>query len=109
MSGDNPLFEDNTHPYIVYHKDSISAHVFRIAAQSDIDGPENHSGSFYRSPLVGWDNWPEGLRDSLMTHDWGSNAGGGKIMPKIGDDNFGDYLEKAAGANVEGFDPHAED
>ena len=44
-----------------------------------------------------------------MTHDWGSNKGGGKIMPKIRDEDFGDYLEKAAGDNVPGFDPHAED
>lgn len=108
MSGDNPLFKDNTHPYIVYHKHGPSAHVFRIAAQSDIDGPENHSDSFYRSPLVGWDNWPEGRRDQLMTHEWGSNKGGGKIMPKIRDEDFGDFLQKAAGDSVPGFDPHAE-
>ena len=86
----------------MYHKDGGLTHCFRIANGDDQAGPENFSGAFYRSPLVGWDNWPSvELRDSMFSGLWGD------LKPKLSDGDFGNYLSKAAGDNVPGFDPYA--
>lgn len=95
----NEFPTDGTSPLIVYHKDGVKNHCFRFANDKDIAGVENFSGSFYRSPLVGWNHWPEGLRDILF-----ENFSGG-IKPKLGDADFTDNLRKAAGDSVPGFDP----
>lgn len=101
-TGNGVILDQGTHPLIVYHKDGPSTHCFRIANGDDQSNPENFSGSFYRSPLVGWDNWPNtGLRDQLSVEHWGG------ATPKVADGRFEGALQKAAGDNVPGFDPYA--
>ncbi|KAF4973283.1 hypothetical protein FSARC_358 [Fusarium sarcochroum] len=94
---------DGTSPLLVYHKDGAGTHCFRFANQADQDEPENPTGSFFKAPLVGWDNWPsQELKDSMLKN-WSGGVG-----PKL-DDEFGDSLKTAAGDGVEGFDPYADE
>jgi hypothetical protein len=90
---------DGTHPKIVYHKDGISTHAFRPAGTGD-EPPENHYGTWQYPALVGWNGYPDGLRDILSTADFGSATFG------LSDGNFSSHL---AGAMPEGipFDPNA--
>ncbi|KAF4977600.1 hypothetical protein FZEAL_5884 [Fusarium zealandicum] len=91
LSGSNPM--------LVYHKDGAGTHCFRFANDGDRANPENPTGAFVRSPLVGWDNWPNvGLRDKML-----SNWSGG-VGPKL-DTEFSNSLRAAAGNGVQGFDP----
>ncbi|KAF4974555.1 hypothetical protein FZEAL_8555 [Fusarium zealandicum] len=100
----NEFPTDGNSPLIVYHKDGIKNHCFRFANDADIGGVENFSGSFYRSPVIGWNHWPEGLRETLL-----KNFGGDDIpKPKLSDDKFGEFLAKAAGDQVPGFDPNVD-
>ncbi|KAL9570457.1 hypothetical protein ACKAV7_005388 [Fusarium commune] len=93
----------NLNPMIVYHKDGLGTHCFRFANDDDVSNPGNSFGEFYRSPLVGWDNWPDaGLRDRMLS-TWNGGVG-----PKL-DGEFGDSLAAAAGDAVPGFDPHADE
>lgn len=86
----------------MYHKDGTFTHCFRVANGDDQAGVENHFGAFYRSPLVGWDNWPDvGLRDTMLS-TWNGGVG-----PKL-DDEFSQSLSDAAGSNVPDFDPFLE-
>ncbi|MCE7003751.1 NPP1 family protein [Kibdelosporangium philippinense] len=91
-------FED-THAKIVYHKDSVSTHAFRHANGND-EPPENHEGIWQRGPLVGWDNFPSGLRDTLSAADFGS------ATLKLVDGRFNDALAKAKPSEVP-LDPNA--
>ena len=95
---------DGTSPLLVYHKDGPGTHCFRFANDDDRANPENPTGSFFKAPLVGWDNWPDvGLRDK-MRQNWSGGVG-----PKL-DDEFGDSLKDAAGdGGVEGFDPYVDE
>lgn len=98
-SGDLP-FED-THPKVVYHKDGVSTHCFRGAKNDGGDEPpENHKGAWQKPTLVGWDGYPEGLRDKLSEGDFGSATLG------ITDSAFNGHLEKAKPPDIP-FDPHA--
>lgn len=90
------LFE-GTHPKVVYHKDGVSTHCFRSASAQD-DPPENHKGTWQYPTLVGWEGYPEGLRDKLTAADFGSALLG------IKDDQFAAHLEKAKPADIP-FDP----
>lgn len=100
-SSDTP--KDGTQPYVVYHKEGGLTHCFREANQGDVDDPENFSGAFYTSPLVGWNGWPEGTREAVET-EWPSG-----ISPKILEGSFSEHLAKAAGDNVPGFDPNVDE
>lgn len=91
--------QDGTHPLVVYHKDGAATHCFRFANEDDIKRPENFSGKFYRSPLVGWNNWPSEDLKNKMLNNWHGGVG-----PKL-DDEFTDSLRAAAGNGVPGFDP----
>ncbi|WP_442949942.1 NPP1 family protein [Nostoc sp.] len=63
---------DGTHPKVVYHKDGALTHVFRFAKSDGGDEPpENHKGTWQFPTLVGWDNFPPGLRDKLVSADFG--------------------------------------
>lgn len=98
-SADLP-FED-THPKVVYHKDGVSTHCFRAAKNDGGDEPpENHKGAWQYPTLVGWDGYPEGLRDKLTQADFGSATLG------IKDDQFNGHLEKAKPSEIP-FDPNA--
>ncbi|AKU18256.1 NPP1 family protein [Luteipulveratus mongoliensis] len=77
-----------SHPKVVYHKDGIRTHFFRLANGND-EPPENHYHDWRYPPLVGWDGWPSsGLRDTLMNADFGSATI--KITDK--DDRFRNLL-----------------
>ncbi|WP_031048881.1 NPP1 family protein [Streptomyces sp. NRRL F-5650] len=90
---------DGTHPKIVYHKDGISTHCFRLATSND-EPPENHEGAWQYPPLVGWNGYPAGLREKLTAHDFGSANFGLK------DASFASHLAAARPAGVP-FDPNA--
>ncbi|KAH7006859.1 necrosis-inducing protein [Ilyonectria destructans] len=76
---------------LVYNKNGRGTHCFRFANSNDIAHPDNPFGVFYRSPLVGWNNWPSvGLRNKML-NAWKCGVG-----PKL-DDEFGDSLKAAAG------------
>ncbi|MFH9011851.1 NPP1 family protein [Streptomyces sp. NPDC017943] len=90
---------DGTHPKIVYHKDGIGTHCFRLAGPGD-EPPENHRGTWQYPPLVGWNGYPAGLRDKLSSHDFGSAHFGLK------DGSFESHLAKAKPSGIP-FDPYA--
>jgi len=60
------------HAMVVYHKDGPGTHCFRLASDNDVRYPENHKHQMQWPPLVGWDNWPSGLRDKLTSTSFGS-------------------------------------
>lgn len=92
---------DGSHPKVVYHKDGVSTHCFRSAKNDGGDEPpENHQGTWQYPPLVGWDGYPDGLRDKLTGADFGSATLG------IKDDTFADHLAKAKPDDIP-FDPDA--
>ena len=88
----------------MYHEDGPGTDCFRFANDDDRENPENPTGSFFKAPLLVWDNWPHvGLRDKML-QNWSSGVG-----PKL-DDEFGDSLKDAAGdGGVEGFDPYLDE
>jgi hypothetical protein len=90
---------DGTHPKIVYHKDGVSTHCFRLAG-STAAPPENHTGTWQYPPLVGWNGYPAGVRDKLVAHDFGSANFGLK------DANFANHLASAKPSGI-AFDPNA--
>ncbi|WP_037679723.1 NPP1 family protein [Streptomyces griseus] len=90
---------DGTHPKIVYHKDGISTHCFRLAGSND-EPPENHEGTWQYPPLVGWNGYPAGLRDKLTAYDFGS------ANFALKDANFASDLAKAKPSGI-AFDPNA--
>lgn len=93
-------FED-THAKVVYHKDGVSTHCFRAAKNDGGDEPpENHKGTWQYPALVGWDGYPEGLRDKLVQADFGSAKLG------ITDERFDQHLADAKPSDVP-FDTHA--
>jgi hypothetical protein len=95
---DIPWDETGTHPKIVYHKDGASTHAFRFAGFGE--QPENHKGTWQYPALIGWDNYPAGLRDKLTQHDFGSAQLG------LRDSAFWWELGKAKPAGIP-FDPNA--
>ncbi|SDD92754.1 NPP1 family protein [Streptomyces prasinopilosus] len=90
---------DGTHPKIVYHKDGIGTHCFRLASAGD-EPPENHQGTWQYPALVGWNGYPAGLRDKLVQHDFGSANFGLK------DGSFASHLAAAKPSGIP-FDPYA--
>lgn len=90
-------------PMVVYHKDGLGTHCFRMANEDDRNSPENFSGSFYKSPLVGWWGYGDmGLRDTML-----SNWAGG-VGPKLTDfeNKFRDRLIDSSGGQFPQFDPN---
>jgi hypothetical protein len=90
---------DGTHAKIVYHKDGISTHCFR-AANSNDEPPENHKHTWQYPPLVGWNGYPAGVRDKLVSYDFGSAHFGLK------DGSFASHLASAKPSGIP-FDPYA--
>lgn len=88
------------HPKIVYHKDSISTHAFRLANSND-EPPENHYNQWLHLPMVGWNGYPSlAIREKLMTTNFGSAA------IEIKDGNFERSLDRAKPPI--NFDPYAQ-
>lgn len=93
----SPRLEDQR-AKVVYHKDAGRTHCFRYATADD-DKIENYTGKWYLGKLVGWLGWPSvGLRDKAMQPYGGPNA-------KLPNGPFGEYLRRAAGNQVPGFNP----
>jgi hypothetical protein len=93
---------EGTHPKIVYHKDGLSTHFFRLANTND-EPPENHYHNWRYPPLVDWNGYPStSLRDILMNADFGSATI--KITDK--DDRFRNLLNASKPSGIP-FDPWA--
>ncbi|KAH7207775.1 necrosis inducing protein-domain-containing protein [Fusarium redolens] len=96
----NPVL-DGDHPLIVYHKNGLSTHAFRIAKEEERYDVENDFGWWQIADLVAWDGYPSGfVQEQLTHHDFG------KATIKLVDSRFGDNLKKAAGDSIPGFDPY---
>jgi hypothetical protein len=89
---------EGTHPKVVYHKDGLSTHCFRIASATEPS--ENHYGAWQYPDLVSWDRFPAGVRDRLVTADFGSAS----LAIKDGAFNHNLGLAKPSGIP---FDPNA--
>lgn len=99
LASSAPLLQDGTRAKVVYHKDGGKNHCFRMGSDADDKGIENYTGQWFLGTLVGWTGWPSvELREKAM--NW---AGG--IQPKLTDAHFAEYLRKAAGDQVPGFNP----
>ncbi|MDI6105739.1 NPP1 family protein [Actinoplanes sp. NEAU-A12] len=60
------------HPKIVYHKDGIRTHAFRLANSND-EPPENAHRTWQHPSLVGWNGFPStSIRNTLTSHNFGS-------------------------------------
>lgn len=90
---------DGTHAKIVYHKDGASTHAFRLANSND-EPPENAKGTWQYPPLVGWNGYPAGVRDTLTSYNFGSATLG------IKDSTFNSHLSSAKPSGI-AFDPNA--
>ncbi|MEV7340440.1 NPP1 family protein [Streptomyces sp. NPDC093544] len=90
---------DGTHPKIVYHKDSIGSHDFRFANTGD-EPPENATGGWFYPRLVGWNGYPAGYRDKLISANFGD------ATLKIDDGDFQYNLSLTEPAGIP-FDPNA--
>lgn len=85
---------DGSHPKVVFHKDGLSTHFFRLATTGD-EPPENHYHSWRYPPVVGWDGYPTtALRDKLM------NANFGSATIKIKDGSFEYLLNNSKPAGI---------
>lgn len=92
---------DGSHAKVVYHKDGASTHAFRFAKSDNGDEPpENHAGVWQRGALVRWDNYPPGIRDTLVAHDFDAAA------IKLRDSDFNGQLANAKPDEVT-LDPNA--
>ncbi len=76
------------HPKAVYHKDGVATHCFRFATSGD-EPPENHEGDWRVTGLIGWDDFPSGVRDILAAADFGA------ATFKLTDARFADALTRA--------------
>jgi hypothetical protein len=89
---------EGTHAKVIYHKDGLSTHCFRLASMTEM--PENHYGTWQYPDLVSWDYFPAGIRDRLVSADYGSAS------LAIKDSAFGGNLEKAKPSGIP-FNPYA--
>jgi hypothetical protein len=89
---------EGTHAKVVYHKDGASTHCFRLAGRTEV--PENHYRAWQYPDLVSWDHFPAGIRDRLVTADYGSAS------LAIKDSAFAGNLAKAKPSGIP-FDPYA--
>ena len=97
---DSPRMEGNR-AKVVYHKDGISTHCFRMGREDD-DNIENFTGGWFLDRLVGWTGWPsDDFRNSAL--DWGDDG----PQSKLPDKHFAGVLRSAAGQDIldDGFNP----
>ncbi|MFF3749082.1 NPP1 family protein [Streptomyces sp. NPDC002018] len=93
---------DGSHPKVVYHKDGLGTHFFRLANSND-EPPENHYRNWRQPPVVDWNGWPStSLRDRLMNADFGSAT----IKTTDKDDRFRNLLNASKPSGIP-FDPWA--
>ncbi|OZM71354.1 hypothetical protein CFN78_21175 [Amycolatopsis antarctica] len=96
---------EGDHPKIVYHKDGGSTHAFRHATAND-EPPENHDGTWQLPAVVSWNKFPEGVRETLLSADFGAAQLGIKDTDRDGKDKFTKELDKAEPDGIP-FDPYA--
>jgi hypothetical protein len=84
---------EGTHPKIVYHKDGVGSHAFRLANTND-EPAENHHHVWQYPTLVGWNGYPAGVRDKLSNADFGS------ANFDLKDSRFSAMLEEAKPAGI---------
>lgn len=89
---------EGTHAKVVYHKDGRTTHCFRKASFNE--EPENHDGTWQYPSLVGWNNFPPGIRDKLTQADFGT------AVLALKDGLFEQNLAKAMPSGI-AFDPNA--
>jgi hypothetical protein len=87
------------HAKVVYHKDGVGTHCFRLGNPND-EPPENGYHTWQYPTLVGWNGYPTGVRDKLTSADFGSAIFG------LTDGSFNGLLAKAMPAGIP-FDPNA--
>ncbi|CEI63420.1 hypothetical protein FVEN_g59 [Fusarium venenatum] len=87
---------------LVFHKDGLGTHCFRIATKKDDDKVENFTKDWILGSVLGWNHWPSGELKYKMFEAWRSG-----VAPKLWDweDAFTKNLRMAAGDKVPGFDP----
>ncbi|MDX6312422.1 MAG: hypothetical protein QOF44_1886 [Streptomyces sp.] len=90
---------DGSHPKIVYHKDGASTHDFRFANTND-EPAENATGNWFYPRLVGWEGYPAGYRDKLMSANFGD------ATIKITDGSFNSTLSNSMPSGIP-FNPTA--
>ncbi len=88
---------EGTHPKAVYHKDGSSTHHFRLAGFNEV--AENHYGAWQYPTLVGWENFPAGVRNTL------TQANFGKANLALKDGSFESDLAEAMPSGI-AFDPY---
>jgi hypothetical protein len=84
---------EGTHPKIVYHKDGLRSHTFRLGGDND-EPPDNHYRSWQFPTLVGWNGYPAGARDALSHADFGS------AVFDLKDSHFNKMLGRAQPAGI---------
>ncbi|KEY67257.1 hypothetical protein S7711_09052 [Stachybotrys chartarum IBT 7711] len=84
---------DGQHPKVVYHKDGVSTHCFRFA-NADDDNIENHTGQWFRGPLVSYNGFPGNVRDTLFAYDFGA------ATIAIKDSTFADNVGRARPSGI---------
>lgn len=100
----NTFLMQGDHPLLVYHKDGWSTHCFRHANDKDTKKVENPLGVWFRSPLVGWNHWPDNALRTKMINTYNDKA-----TVKLSNSRFGNSLKEAAGDSVPGFDPYLDE
>ncbi|WP_019854363.1 NPP1 family protein [Actinopolyspora mortivallis] len=89
-------WHEGTHAKVVYHKDGVGTHAFRLAGEDE--QPENDLGDWHYPALVSWERFPGDTRSVLSEADFGHAAFA------ITDGAFRDNLAAAEPAGIP-FDP----
>lgn len=98
---DEIQWHDGTHAKVVYHLDEPFTHAFRHAKSDGGDEPpENHKGTWHLPKVIGWDDFPPGFRDKLVSADFGTASLDLRDKDKDNKDVFVDRLKKAKPSEV---------
>ncbi|KAL4897013.1 necrosis inducing protein-domain-containing protein [Aspergillus ambiguus] len=76
---------EGTHPKMVYHLGGWGTHSFRKAEAKD-EQIENHTGHWFKAPLVSLEKLPCEVNRKLLNNNWGS------AQPDLRKDRFGTTL-----------------
>lgn len=79
---------EGEHPKIVYIKDGLTTHCFRFGNAED-ERIKNHTGKWFRGPLISYNGFPGNVRNTLFNHDFG------KATIAIKDETFQENIQKA--------------
>ncbi|KGI81406.1 hypothetical protein IL38_10605 [Actinopolyspora erythraea] len=91
-------WDGSTHAKVVYHKDGLGTHAFRLAGEGE--QPENDWNAWHYPDLVSWHRFPGDTRSILTGADFGSAS------LAISDGAFQDNLNSAKPEGIP-FDPYA--